>query len=585
MKKIFVILSLFVGLLGYGQRPLPDCSLFLQDIGDFESSELSNVIVPTILRTYSFKTREMPSIDINPFCSFRLGEGDLMYDDDIVLNYSIPINDLTEKVSIAKNFLFIDPLTGTETILARREPILNDYGIPTNAVYNGMQSIRLNNAGHTGNGTVTSLERSCAFVPTDDVLTYNFRLIMENGHDTPSTLDKQPTFTVNILNEDEEIISQSCIIATLDDPIFQLAQKQGKKDLVYTDWLCGAIKIPHDYVTEEKKITYEFIISDCRETYHFAVAYLDDIKIGMECEPDFGWLDLDLDDVFLDCPTDVFQVCGSYIAPQNANLTDIKLDIIDVNTNASVLTSLIDNATINSGSQTFCFSVDLPSLGITTGEYKFRASAEFTTTITGSNYVYELEAESSNQVDLSTLECCENNNFAFEYDIENYILTWDDFGGPYNVEVSTDNVCCGGTGSGSNGLSMSFTTDDNFFNINSVTNQIKDRCYRWRIETPCGWSDWCCITTAYPDGGLSLNIPCIEEYDNSLALSVYPNPTTGILNISGVQSGATFEIYDYEMNRVHEGIYNQDAIDVSHLPKGSYVLIVNNDHRINLIKL
>lgn len=575
VRKIFLLLMLVFGLTSYGQMiPIPDCNLATKDVGDFESQWSGTSIGATILGTYAFKTREMPNQDFD-FCSLRLEDSDRMFNDPFVISYPIILNDLTEKVSVARN-------TFAPLGLNLPEPILITYDVSRPLVFSGLQSIRLNNAGSTGNGSVTSLERKCAFVPTDDVLTYNFRLIMENGHDTPDALEKQPTFTVNILNEDDEVISQSCIVATLDDPIFQLAQKPGKKDIVYTDWLCGAIKIPHDYVTEEKKITYEFIISDCRAVEHFGVVYLDDIGIGMNCEPDFGWLDLDLDDILVDCPAGPFQVCGSYIAPQNANLTNIELDIIDVNTNNSVLTTLIDNAVIDSANQTFCFTVDLVNLGIAAGEYKFKAHADFTTTVTGSSYVYNLEAESSNQVDLTTLDCCENGTFDFDYNIENYILTWDDFGGPYTLEFRTDMACCGG--SGSNGMYETITTTDNFFNINDVVNLVKDRCYRWRIQTPCGWSEWCCIYTAYADGGMSLGIPCLEEYDNSMTTNVYPNPTTGMLNIEGVENGATIEIYDFNMNKVYDDVLHEKTININHLPDGNYVLLINGNQRINIVK-
>lgn len=551
---------LVFGLTSYGQVLFP-CDNMAQDTGDFESEwEL-------IVQTYNFKSKELPN-NVFSFCSLRLSEEGSFIDKNDEY-----INSLIDQVSLVRAYNPPSPFY-------LMEPILSNYIIPATLVNSGNQAIRLNN--NSGNGSVTSLERKCAFVPTDDVLTYNFRLIMENGHDTPNALKYQPTFTVNILNEDDEVISQSCIVATLDDPIFQLAQKPGKKDIVYTDWLCGAIKIPHDYVTEEKKITYEFIISDCRAVEHFGVVYLDDIGIGMNCEPDFGWLDLDLDEILVDCPTGPFQVCGSYIAPQNANLTDIKLDIIDVDTDDSVLTTMLDNAVIDATNQTFCFTVDLLNLGVPSGEYKFKAYADFTTTVTGSSYVYNLEAESSNEIDLTTLDCCEDGTFDFDYNIENYILTWDDFGGPYTLEFRTDMACCGG--SGSNGMYETITTTDNFFNINDVVNLVKDRCYRWRIQTPCGWSEWCCITTAYPDGGMSLGIPCLEEYDNSMTTNVYPNPTTGLLNVEGVENGATIEIYDFNMNKVYDDVLHEKAIDINHLPDGNYVLLINGNQRINIVK-
>jgi formylmethanofuran dehydrogenase subunit D len=63
-------------------------------------------------------------------------------------------------------------------------------------------------------------------------------------------------------------------------------------------------------------------------------------------------------------------------------------------------------------------------------------------------------------------------------------------------------------------------------------------------------------------------------------LRSYPNPTSGIVTIesASIQTGDKIELYDTHGQLVHQfsARKNQTTINLSFLPKGTYILKVNN---------
>jgi Secretion system C-terminal sorting domain len=53
-------------------------------------------------------------------------------------------------------------------------------------------------------------------------------------------------------------------------------------------------------------------------------------------------------------------------------------------------------------------------------------------------------------------------------------------------------------------------------------------------------------------------------------ISVYPNPTHGIINFIGLANGTRTEIYNAQGSLVHTALYNAQAMDISFLSKGAY---------------
>ncbi|MGB0887527.1 MAG: T9SS type A sorting domain-containing protein [Vicingaceae bacterium] len=77
----------------------------------------------------------------------------------------------------------------------------------------------------------------------------------------------------------------------------------------------------------------------------------------------------------------------------------------------------------------------------------------------------------------------------------------------------------------------------------------------------------------------ALNIPVGINIINNSNFNIYPNPTTGLINIEGVK-GANIVVYDVLGAIVHNEVVAsaKTTIDLSNLNKGSYfVKIINND--------
>lgn len=524
--------------------------------------------------TYTFKTTNLNSFPTSP-CNFSPLLGNEVY--TFASNIPIPVNDLNAMVSIVENPL---PLIAAEPIIQSYLGMYVDFQ-NDRLVYAGQKSIRLNN--NTGGRSVTSITK--AFSPNgENRLSYNFRLVMENAHNNQDLI--QPTFIVRLLDMDDNIITQECIVAKNSDPIFRKATKSGKSDLVFTDWLCGAIRIPQQYINQS--IKYQFMITDCGESGHFGLVYLDNIFLGEKCPPTFGWLDLDLQNGVIQCPSAPFTVCGSFTAPQNSTISNLKLDIQEAG--ASILNgNLINNAVIDYVNNTFCFTVNPSDFYNNTGIFRFKVYADFITTVSGSSHVYHLEGVSSNPSgDVSTEDCCTNGTFEFDYHSEGFNLIWDDFGGPYILEFYRDDEC--GNGNPYTGPIVQVQTNNNYINAYDIPYPATPKGCRWRIQTPCGWSQWCCLTI---NGGISFentyNIPCIPENAPPSPILIYPNPTDGKMILSNCAESSIIQIYDLKNKEVYRNTSSLDQqgkvnIDISHLPNGNYILLLNNENSFNIIK-
>jgi hypothetical protein len=75
----------------------------------------------------------------------------------------------------------------------------------------------------------------------------------------------------------------------------------------------------------------------------------------------------------------------------------------------------------------------------------------------------------------------------------------------------------------------------------------------------------------------------VDEVNTMDNIGVSPNPVSETLNITGIQTNETAEIYNIMGTKVFSGVVNQ-AIDVSYLPKGMYILKIKGYNPINFIK-
>jgi hypothetical protein len=79
------------------------------------------------------------------------------------------------------------------------------------------------------------------------------------------------------------------------------------------------------------------------------------------------------------------------------------------------------------------------------------------------------------------------------------------------------------------------------------------------------------------DGKVELSRIVGVKMDNGILLKIYPNPTTGIINIEGAHSN--IRILDILGRPVMNGMIINQKIDVSHLPGGFYILSVSSENK------
>jgi hypothetical protein len=79
------------------------------------------------------------------------------------------------------------------------------------------------------------------------------------------------------------------------------------------------------------------------------------------------------------------------------------------------------------------------------------------------------------------------------------------------------------------------------------------------------------------DGKVELSRIVGVKMDSEKLLKIYPNPTTGIINIEG--AGSKVRILDILGRLVIDGMIINQKLDVSHLPGGFYILSVSSENK------
>ena len=97
------------------------------------------------------------------------------------------------------------------------------------------------------------------------------------------------------------------------------------------------------------------------------------------------------------------------------------------------------------------------------------------------------------------------------------------------------------------------------------------------------------------EASLMLNKNSIGLEENAIDnLTVYPNPAKDVLNVDyslALSSEVEIQLYDLSGRMVsnlfsgHEGVVNQHTFDVSEIPSGTYILMINADGQIKHEKL
>ena len=80
---------------------------------------------------------------------------------------------------------------------------------------------------------------------------------------------------------------------------------------------------------------------------------------------------------------------------------------------------------------------------------------------------------------------------------------------------------------------------------------------------------------------LDLNVTS-TEYVGLKQIEIYPNPTSGKLNISGIESGNRIQIYNATGSIISDrkALSNLEIITLENIPSGMFLIVISNDNKM-----
>ena len=75
------------------------------------------------------------------------------------------------------------------------------------------------------------------------------------------------------------------------------------------------------------------------------------------------------------------------------------------------------------------------------------------------------------------------------------------------------------------------------------------------------------------DGSFNYSQIIVVRLDQNLEVSIFPNPTTGMIHVVGIQNGRAI-LYDSHGRRVKQLSADDSDVDISEQPKGMYYLAI-----------
>ncbi|MBP6557336.1 MAG: T9SS type A sorting domain-containing protein [Flavobacterium sp.] len=282
------------------------------------------------------------------------------------------------------------------------DPTLAGLGvnIPTINANGGNKSIKLNNSAGFGSSDVTTMSRYFPVI-NQSTIDFNFSLIMDNkpAHGQPI----QPFFRVRVLDQNNNVVDEICIIANPDNCLFNTLVVGSNRRVLYTGWICARLNVGEIL---NQPGTIEFTVSDCEPSAHFGTVYIDNI-CGFTCAvPQLGALSTDPTNI--NCPdmtgTVPIEVCGTFQPPVNAVLNTISLNILQNNV---VIGSMSAPTTLTAS--TYCFTVNPSLFGANpSGDFEFQVSATFNVNCPAGTFIYDISDNSANiGPDVTFDNCCQ----------------------------------------------------------------------------------------------------------------------------------------------------------------------------------
>lgn len=302
------------------------------------------------------------------------------------------VNDFNSTITVIDN---------TAPNYQQYDPVLINFGqnVPTLNSNGGNRCIKLNNTQGYGSSDLTTMSR---YIPSinEPTIDFNFSLIMDNKPAHGQEI--QPYFRVRVLDQNNNVVDQICIIANPDNCLFNRINVNNNRRILYTGWVCARLNV-QDILNQPG--TIEFSISDCQPSQHFGTVYIDNI-CGFTCAtPQLGALSLDPTNI--NCPDATPQVlidvCGTYQPPVNATLNTISLNILQ---GGNVVSTI--NTPTQLTTNSFCFSF-LPSVfgANPSGNFEFEVNATFNVACPAGNFIYDITDNSANVgPDVTFTDCC-----------------------------------------------------------------------------------------------------------------------------------------------------------------------------------
>ncbi|MCO6175672.1 T9SS type B sorting domain-containing protein [Flavobacterium sp. NRK F10] len=373
---------------------------------------------------------------------------------------------------------------------------------------------------HKNSYTTSSVVQTKRFKTNNETeVKFNFKTVLESipgsNHD-----NEQPYFKARII-KNGSIISEFCLIGDPENCIFTEAGSGSYNSIIlYTqNWQSGILDISS--IPNNEDFTIEFMASRCGLSGHFGYAYIDDLCLLHSNENLQG--SIELDPLYLDCPTFPLSICGSFTIPNSggisADIDTITLNIKDENN--QIIFSSSTPSQLDLTNETFCFTInqnDLPAAPNTfynlDAEINYNLSQTTTLPCTGTSFNGAVDDDANPGWDISFLNC---NNC------------------PITLQT-TDLFACDSDGNGKE-----------FFNLTDCESQIVS-------NNNYTFSYFATQSDAYNDTNAITVITNYESYTNTIFVRVtqdstcykitpiqliVKNPYTTISGILNVCSGST----------------------------------------------
>lgn len=211
----------------------------------------------------------------------------------------------------------------------------------------------------------------------ENFLKFNYKAVLQSVYDTSHT-DNQAYFKARILNKNNQVVSEFCLVGDEKNCIFTKVPEgsYGYVTLYTANWQSGILDISS--IPNNEEFTVEFLASRCGLGGHFGYAYIDDLCFLHSNENFVG--SVTLDPLYAVCPTLPLSVCGNYTLPNSggisATLKNLTLKVYD--SNGTVVYTTSTTSSLDTVNKKFCFSLLAQNFpDIMTGNYNVGVTADF----------------------------------------------------------------------------------------------------------------------------------------------------------------------------------------------------------------